>query len=304
MKHDSISASSRASSRLLLVAGAVLFSTGGAAIKAVSLSGQQIASLRSGIAVAALLFLIPSARRGWSWRTLLVGAAYASTMVLFVLANKLTTAAHTIFLQATAPVYMLALGPLVLKERLRRADLVFAAVLVLALLMLFHGSVRPDATAPDPLRGNVLAALSGVAWALTITGLRWLARKAKPGDDPAIATVAAGNAIAFLACLPLALPVQNAGWRDLAVLAYLGMFQIGLAYVAVTRGLRHVPAFEASALLLVEPALNPVWAWLVQGEQPGAWAVAGGALIIGATLAKTWEQGRAVASSKATAQPL
>jgi DME family drug/metabolite transporter len=97
----------------------------------------------------------------------------------------------------------------------------------------------------------------------------------------------AGNAFAFAACLPMALPVQNAGVKDLAVIGYLGVIQIGLAYVCVAKGIRHVPALEASSLLLVEPALNPVWAWMIHGEQPSAWALSGGALILAATLVKS-----------------
>ena len=109
--------------RLQLVFAALLFSTGGAAIKASTLSGWQVASFRSGVAALTLLLLVPAARRGWGWRPALVGVAYAATLILFVTANKLTTSANTIFLQATSPVYLLLLGPLFLKEPVRRSDL-------------------------------------------------------------------------------------------------------------------------------------------------------------------------------------
>src|SRR3990172_9137079 len=98
-------------SQLQLLAAAVLFSTGGAAIKACTLSSWQIASFRSVIAAVALFLLLPDARRRWTWRAVAVGAAYAATLMLFVLGNKLTTAANTIFLQSTAPLYILLLGP-------------------------------------------------------------------------------------------------------------------------------------------------------------------------------------------------
>jgi len=58
----------------------------------------------------------------------------------------------------------------------------------------------------------------------------------------------------------------------------------------MSRALRQVPALEASLLLLAEPALNPVWAWLAHGERPGGWALAGGALILGACLANAWRR--------------
>ncbi|MBA4158825.1 MAG: EamA family transporter [Gemmatimonadetes bacterium] len=279
--------------RLQLLAAAALFSTGGAAIKATTLSSWQVAGFRSGVAALILALLLPSARRGWTWRVLLVGVAYAATLVLFVTANKMTTAANTIFLQSTAPLYILILGPWLLKEPIRRTDLVFMSVVGTGLLLFFVGTEAPVATAPDPVRGNVLAALSGVCWAVTVMGLRWLGSRPEGGGS-ALATVVAGNVIALLVCLPFALPVQTGGVADWLVVGYLGVFQIGLAYVFMTAAIRHVGALEASTILLVEPALNPIWAWLAHGERPSSWAVGGGALILSATLAKTWWDGRGI----------
>jgi len=281
--------SSGTRNRLLVLAAAVLFSTGGAAIKATSLAGWQVASFRSGVAALAMTALLPAARRGWNWRVIPVGATYAATLVLFVLANKLTTAANAIFLQATAPLYLLLLGPLLLREPVRRSELLFMSAVAIGLAAFFVGAEKAVVSAPDPLRGKVLAALSGVAFAGTLAGLRWLGR-GRTADNPAAASVVAGNLTAFLVCLPMALPVTRAGTPDLLVILYLGIFQIGLAYLCLTRAMRHVPALTTSLLLLAEPALNPVWAWLVQGERPGPWALAGGAVILAATAANTWWQ--------------
>src|SRR6185503_3870485 len=89
-------------------------------------------------------------------------------------------------------------------------------------------------------------------------------------------------------CLPLALPVGPVRGADWATIIYLGVFQIGLAYVLLTAAIRRTTALEASLLLLVEPLFKPLWAWLVQGERPGRWALAGGALILAATAGKSW----------------
>src|SRR5262245_57107796 len=97
--------------RLFLIGAAALFSTGGAAIKALTLTPWQVASFRSTVASVALLALLPEARRGWRWSIVPVAVAYAATLLLFVLANRMTTAADTIFLQSTAPLYLLLLGP-------------------------------------------------------------------------------------------------------------------------------------------------------------------------------------------------
>jgi drug/metabolite transporter (DMT)-like permease len=271
--------------RLLLVAAALLFSTGGAAIKAATLTSWQVASFRSAVAAVALLVAVPEARRGWSWRIVPVASAYAATLVMFVLSTRLTTAANAIFLQSTAPLYMLLLAPWLLREPVRRRDLFYVMVVAAGMALFFLGTEQARATAPDPSRGNLIGAASGLAWALTVTGLRWLGRSGE--GNSAMATVAAGNLIAFLAALPLAVPVTASGGANLLVILYLGVVQIGVAYVCVTRAIRHVPAFEATTILLLEPVMNPIWAWLVHGETPGPWALAGGAIILSATLVNT-----------------
>lgn len=268
-----------------VVAAAVLFSTGGAAIKAVDLSGLGVACLRSGIAAAALFLMIPGARRGWSWRTLLVGVAFAATLILFVQANKLTTSANTIFLQSTSPLYLLLLGPVLLREPVHRRDLVFMAVLAAGMALFFISSEDAVDTATNPALGNVLALCSGVGWALTVAGLRWVGRGPHPAGAGAAAV--AGNAIAFVVCLPAVATGPAPEAADWVWLIYLGVFQIGVAYVFLTSSVRTVGALEVSLLLFVEPALNPVWSWLVHGEVPGPWALVGGAVIVGATLVRT-----------------
>jgi DME family drug/metabolite transporter len=238
------------------------------------------------VAALVLLAVVPDARRRWQWRMLPVAVAYAATLILFVLANRLTTSANAIFLQSTAPLYLLLLGPLVLHEPIRRAGLLYALAVGGGLLLFFAGSDAVAATAPDPPRGNLLALASGVTYALMLAGLRWQARGG--GESYGVATVTAGNLIAFLAALPMALPVQTFSVRDAAVIFYLGAAQIGLAYWCLTRAIRHVPAFEATTTLQLEPAMNPVWTWLAYGERPTAWALAGGVVIVSATLVNTW----------------
>jgi len=271
--------------RLRIIGAAALFSTGGAAIKATTLTAWQVASFRSGLAALAVFLLVPAARRRWTWRIAAVSIVYAATMVLFVVSNKATTAANAIFLQSAAPLYILLLAPWLLKERPHRSDYVTMAALAVGLLLVILGLPPARATAPNPAVGNVLALLSGVTWAFTLMGLRWLGSTEEDGSAT-MSTVVGGNALACLICLPAALPVQQATIGDAAVVGYLGFIQIGLAYVLMTRGIRGVPAVEASMLLLLEPALNPVWAWLVHGEEPGTLPLLGGAVILAAMLVR------------------
>jgi len=268
----------------MVLAAALLFSTGGAAVKACSLSGWQIASFRSGLAALALLALMPAARRRWTRLTWAVGVAYAGTMILYVVANKMTTAANTIFLQDTAPLYILVLSPLFLGEPGRRRDLGFMLILAVGMSLFFVGVQPATATAPRPMLGNVLALCAGVCWALTLIGLRLLGRSGQGEGAPA--AVACGNLIACLVVLPLAFPVGPSTAGDWATIVFLGVFQIALAYVFLTRGMRRVPALEASLLLLVEPVLNPIWAFFAHREVPTSWAMLGGAIVLGATTLK------------------
>ena len=285
----------RSAARLQLLGAALLFSTGGAAIKAAEFDAWQIASFRSGIAAAALCLLTWAARRGWTWQALLVGVAYAGCLTLFVLANRLTTAANTIFLQSTAPLYLLFLAPWLLKEPVRREDLGFMLAVALGLALFFVGVEQPAATAPDPERGNLLALGSGLCWALAVCGLRWLGADERRGSP--VAAVVSGNLTAFLGSLPFALPVGSRPVADWAIIAYLGVFQIALAYIFVTNAIRLIPALEASVILLLEPVLNPLWAWVVQRETPGAWALLGGAIILGATTYRSWSESRVAAEA-------
>ena len=262
-----------------------MFSTGGAAVKYVSLAPGAVACARSALAFVFLMAVAPKARRRPSGGgELLVCLAFAATMLLFVLASRATTAANAVFLQATAPLYLLLLGPLVLGEMLRRRNLWTLLGMALGLGIFFAVPGESQASAPNPALGNILAALAGMTWALSILGLRWLERRGLN----TLSTVAFGNLFCVVLALPLLEFGGDASWlpsaADAGALLWLGIFQIGCAYVLVSLALRRVPAFEASLLFLVEPVFNPIWTWMVHGEVPGSLALVGGALILACAL--------------------
>lgn len=279
---SAISGRNRAYGVLGAVLAALLFSTGGAAIKMAAFSGMQVASIRSGIAACAL-FLWVRGRIVWGWPTVAVATVYAGTLTLFVTSTKLTTAANAIFLQSTAPLYIVILAPLLLGERFRPRDLLFMAALSAGLAMCFLGSPPDVATTPDPATGNLLGVLCSVTWAFTLLGLRWAER-----NDPriGISAVVVGNAMAFLIGAPFLLPLPAASVGEWATLVYLGVIQIGLAYIFLTRAVAQLPALDVSLLLLLEPVLNPLWTWLIRGEDPGGWTLLGGSIIVAATAAR------------------
>lgn len=287
--------------RLRILLAALLFSTGGVAVKSCDLPSWQIAGWRCAVAAVAMLVILPAARRRWTAATVGVGFFYAGTLTFFVLANKTTTAANAVFLQSTAPLYILLLSPLLLRERPRLREVVVMIGMAMGLSFFFLGDQHGSATAPAPMLGNVLGALCGICWAFTIMGLRWLERRGDVGQGGGVAVVA-GSVLAALISLPFAWPtlaqgVAVAEVSDWLWIVYMGVFQIAIAYVLLTDAVGSVPAFEASLLILVEPLFSPVWAYLVHDEVPGAWAVAGGLLIVTVTILKSaWDTHRPVES--------
>lgn len=261
--------------RLLLLAAAALWSSGGAAIKLCGLSAWQLAGSRSLIAGLVLLAFVPSARRRPTRLSLAVAVAYAFTVILFVAATKLTTAANAIFIQDTAPLWVLLLSPWLLGERPTRGELLSVPVFGAGLGLFFL-----DRLTPGQVTGNLVALGSGVAFGLSILGLRRI-------GDGGPAALVLGNFLAAALTAPLwpAGPVPTP--LDLGLVAFLGVFQLGLAYLCFTRGLEGTPAVEAALLVLLEPVLNPVWTFLFTGERPGPWAIAGGAIILAATAWRT-----------------
>jgi drug/metabolite transporter, DME family len=274
-------------SRLLLLAAAALWSTAGAAMKLCGLDGMQIAGGRSLVSGLFLLAALPEARRLPGRRVALAVGAYAATVILFAVANKLTTSANAIFIQDSAPLWVLLLSPALLGERASRGELLAVPVYGLGLALFFL-----DELSPGQLAGNLVALASGLSFALCIVGLR-RARE----DGPAALVL--GNLLAALVALPLWPSGPAARPLDLALVAYMGVFQLGLAYLCFARGIARVPALEASLLVLLEPVLNPIWTFLMVGERPGPWALVGGGVVLAATAWRT--AGPALAAARRTA---
>jgi drug/metabolite transporter (DMT)-like permease len=261
--------------RLYILAAAVLWSTAGAAVKLSTLSAYQIASGRSLVAALVLWLAFPAGRKRPSPRALGVAVAYAATVVLFIIANKLTTAANAIFLQDTAPLYVLLLSPFLLREKPSRGELMAAPIFLVGLSLFFLDKLQPG-----QVLGNVIALASGVAFAFTILGLRAASSEGQ-------VVLVWGNLLAGVSVLVPALGGPTPTPLDVGLLIFLGVFQLGLAYTLFNLGIKQTLAVEASLLILLEPVLNPVWTFILAGERPGPWALVGGGIILLATAWRT-----------------
>jgi drug/metabolite transporter (DMT)-like permease len=266
---------------LLVLAAALLWSTGGLFIKAAhNLSAYELSFGRS--LLAALTVAYFTRREGFRANAVTAVAAvlYAALLLLFVMATKLTTAANAIFLQYTAPVYVLVFEPLVFKEKYRRSDFLVVAACVAGIALFFVGRLRPE-----EMRGNLLALLSGLFFAAFML----LLRLPRAGRVNRASSIIYGNLLLAAVCTPAFFAgMGKVTASDLGAIIFLGVVQIGLAYTLFTRGVgRGVRTLDASLVGFVEPLSNPVWVYLFLGERPSNWAMLGGTIIIAAVLAHT-----------------
>lgn len=255
---------------LLLVVAAVLWSTGGLFIKSVEWDPFAIAGTRSGIAALVVLVYLRRPRIKWSAPQLLGAAAYAATVILFVVANKMTTAANAIVLQYACPVYVALMSAAFLGERVSARAWITVAVTLGGIVLFFL-----DKLSPGGFTGNVLAVISGISLAVLVICLR-MQKEGSPTES-----ILLGNLLTVLVCAPFMFRTAPSP-EGMAALAFLGVFQLGFSYLIYSRAIRHVPALEAIIVPIIEPVLNPVWVFLFMGEAPGPWAVAGGTIVIAA----------------------
>lgn len=227
--------------------------------------------------IAALVLML--ALRRWRLRItpVVVGAAlaYTGTTALFVLANQLTTAANAILLQYTAPIFAAWFGLWFLGEKVTRLDWTTIGIVFGGMALFFA-----DSLSPSGLLGNVLAIVSGVAFALMAVLLR------KQRDAEPVDSIVLGNLIGAVIGLPFFALSAAPGTQGWLALAGLGVFQLGLSYFIYARAIRHVTALGSILILMVEPLLNPIWVALTIGERPGRWALVGGAIVVGAVTAR------------------
>ena len=264
--------------RALLLAAALLWSLGGLLVKSPPLErlpleyrGPVLACYRTLFAAAFLLPLVPW--RAVRWRPMLVPMvlSFAAMNVLYVTAVTRTTAAAAIFLQYTATVLAFLFGRVFLNEKIDRGNLVALGFAVAGIACIVTGDWNGE-----NFVGNLIALGSGFSYAVVVFTLRWLR-----DEDPAWLT-ALNHLVSGLVLLPwvatMGVSLDAPQW---ALTALIGVIQMGLPYVLFARAVQTVRTQEAALLLLIEPVLNPLWVWLVWGEEvpPATWL--GGGLIVG-----------------------
>ena len=270
---------------IMLVCTALLWSTSGVFIKALDWNPVSILAGRG--LFTSIVFLLYMRRLPTHWNRWMLLAAGGSiiTQFLFVTSTKLTTAANAIFLQYTAPIYVILLAYWLLREKPSRTDWVSMLIIFLGLFLFFG-----DQLSPTGFFGNLLAVLSGVTSAIMMVSFR-AQKDGSPEDSILVASVAMA-----IFGIP---SIMKESWTitNWSINAYLGIFQIGLAFILFTKSIRHLPALEANLIGTLEPVFNPVWVFLFLGEAMGRYALFGGLVVLIGVIVS------AVGSAKAETKP-
>jgi len=259
----------------VFIAG-LLWSTGGLFIKLITLPPMQLAFFRCVIAATAFGIIFRERILLFNKMTFLNSVFYASILITFVIATKTTTAANAIFLQSTAPIYVLIFEPIFNKTKYEKINIITVAVCVLGMILFFVGKLEPG-----HLEGNIIALLSGIAFASFFLGMK--------KNDPKYqqSSIFYGNILVAIISIPFLLSLEVLTTRDFLMLAFLGVFQIAIAYAFFSSGLKRTYAVEASIIALIEPVLNPVWVFIGYGETPSLTAIIGGLIILGAIVVRS-----------------
>jgi len=264
---------------LFMVICAVLWSTGGIFIKMIPWNPMFIAGFRSLIAAAVYFFYMRQQRIAFvvNRDSVLAGISLSGNFVLYISANKLTTAANAIVLQYSAPIFILILSALLFRQRFRRGDILTVALTTLGISLFFF-----DKLSNESMLGNLLAVLAGVFFASMFV-------VAGHADDQSrssgillahLMTAVVGLPFFFFSQNPFSMPALGAIFA-------LGILQLGIPYMLYGIAARNCSPLSCSLISFIEPLLNPVWVFLFNGETPGFYALLGGAIVLVTVVAYT-----------------
>jgi DME family drug/metabolite transporter len=270
---------------VLVLIAVLMWSTGGVLIKLTSLDAFQVTFFRSLLAAITVLLLTRKSGLRLNAFGAITSVIYAVLLFLFVWATKHTTAANAIFLQYTAPIYILILGPFIIGERFHWRDLITIIFCIFGMTLFFVGKLELN-----DYWGNIAALGSGIFLGLYIM----LLRHPKAAGTNSVIAVIYGNFLLAALTSPSGIAAfSTISLHDLALVTALGVFQIGLSYILFIKGVTGgTRPLDASIIGFFEPILNPVWVFLFYGEQPSNWAILGGLVIVATVAGHTLVQYR------------
>ena len=270
---------------------ALLWSSSGLFIKLLTLDAFQISFYRSGIAALTVLTVSLLKTKKLKFETdfssNLTAVFFAGILIFFVLATKMTTAANAIFLQFTAPIYLLILEPLILKIKFEPKNLITILITVCGMVLFFFGKLDIG-----NIYGNVLAIISGICFASFTLLLR--RKKLLKRSENTLNSVILGNAMVAVISFFVIFPRFSLTPSQIIILLYMGIFQIGISYIIFNEGIKYVSATESMIIATLEAIFNPIWVFLGIGERPSIFAIAGGIIIMAAILWRNFSKSKGI----------
>ncbi len=262
----------------ILILTAILFSSGGVFIKLVDMNPVAITGARSFVAAMVFLIYIRRPKFNRDKETIIGALAYCGMVMLYVASMKLTTAANAIFLEFTAPMYVVIFGYYMLNERVTKFDLFAMGVMFLGMGLFFM-----DELTLYGFWGNIMALGAGVCLALVTVIVR------KQKESSAFEIVLLGNLLTALVCTPFLVDsIADSQVSDWIILLFLGIFQLGIPYILYTLVLKYLPAIDAILIGMIEPVLNPVWVFLFVRETIGKWSLVGAIMVLVGSLGRSY----------------
>lgn len=263
----------------LMAACALLWSLGGIFIKLISWHPLLIAGGRSLIAAAVLggYMAVKKVPVKVSRYSVGAGISLCACFLLFVAANKLTTAANAIVLQYTAPIFILIVSAVFFRDPLKKREVLAVLGTVAGMVLFFF-----DQLSPGNIFGNVMAILAGAFLGTMFT----LVGKAGGDDSVRMSGILFSHLLTALIGIPAGLPgTASCTGAEIGYILVLGVLQLGIPYVLYALASRDCPPLACSLIGMLEPLLNPVWVLIFAGEVPGVFALSGACVIIGVV---TW----------------
>ena len=255
-----------------MVACSVLWSIAGIFIKLIPWNGLVIAGIRSGIASLTILvyFAFAKLKVRMNKRILLHAICLGSLCSLFVMANKLTTAANAIIIQYTCPIFLMLITGIVLKQKLRGMDILSSVLTFAGVGLCFIEGIEGGHIA-----GNLVALSTGVLMALM------LLCSGNGSEEERMNGILWGHFFAFLIGLPaIIITPPEITFKPVFYIVILGIFQLGIPYILLIRASKTCSPLACSLISSIEPLLNPMWVAIFDGEMPGPMALIGGIIVI------------------------
>lgn len=256
---------------------ALLWSSGGLFIRVLTLDAFQISFYRSLIAAITIIIISVSRKQKLNFQfdliSILCSLSYSLILILFVVAAKLTTIANAIFLQFTAPIYLLFLEPVFLKTKFEKKNLIALIFCLFGMILFFFGKIELSG-----YLGNIIAIGSGICFALFTLFLKW--KRQLHNRTETLVYIVAGNFLVCIFCLPFIWRNFSFDFTQGLVLLYMGIFQIGISYIIFNEGVKYISATESMIIAMLEAILSPIWVFIGVGETPSGYAIIGSFIIL------------------------